>query len=108
MTRSSSRLPADRTLAKDSVEVNQTFGSFDAKRRSPRARASEALMPHCSQALSAGTGGVETGVRNGAKLIALMQSEPSRGNRSPLRASAAVVCAALVVFGVFELHVDAD
>ncbi len=27
MTRNSSRLPADRTLAKDSVEVNQTLGS---------------------------------------------------------------------------------
>ena len=30
MTRSSSRLPAERTLAKDSVEVNQTFGSSAA------------------------------------------------------------------------------
>src|ERR1700733_1815478 len=35
MTRNSSRLPADSTLAKDSVEVNQTFGSFDETRRSP-------------------------------------------------------------------------
>jgi hypothetical protein len=39
MTRSSSRLPADKTLAKDSVEVNQTFGSLGATRRSPRATA---------------------------------------------------------------------
>jgi hypothetical protein len=35
MTRNSSRLPADRTLAKDSVEVNQTFGSSAATRRPP-------------------------------------------------------------------------
>jgi hypothetical protein len=27
MTRSNSRLPADNTLAKDSVEVNHSFGS---------------------------------------------------------------------------------
>ena len=39
MIRSSSRLPADRTLAKDSVEVNQTFGSSAATRRTPRATA---------------------------------------------------------------------
>jgi hypothetical protein len=39
ITRSSSRLPAYRTLAKDSVEVNQTVGSWDAIRRSPRATA---------------------------------------------------------------------
>ena len=39
MTRSRSRLPADKTLAKDSVEVNQTFGSSAATRRSPRATA---------------------------------------------------------------------
>jgi len=39
MTRSSSRLPADRTLAKDSVEVNQTSGSPAVTRRSPRATA---------------------------------------------------------------------
>jgi len=39
MTRSSSRLPADNTLAKDSVEVNHTFGSSAAMRRSPRATA---------------------------------------------------------------------
>jgi hypothetical protein len=37
MTRSSSRFPADRTLAKDSVEVNQTFGSLAATRYSRRA-----------------------------------------------------------------------
>jgi ribbon-helix-helix CopG family protein len=35
MTRSSSRLPADRILANDSVEVNQTFGASFATRRSP-------------------------------------------------------------------------
>ena len=39
MTRCSSRLPADKTLAKDSVEVNQTFGSLDGMRRTPRATA---------------------------------------------------------------------
>jgi hypothetical protein len=39
MARSNSRLPADSTLAKDSVEVNQTFGSFGATRRFPRATA---------------------------------------------------------------------
>jgi hypothetical protein len=39
MTRSNSRLPADKTLAKDSVEVNHTFGSSPAPRRSPRATA---------------------------------------------------------------------
>jgi hypothetical protein len=39
MTHSRSRLPADKTLAKDSVEVNQTFGSLGATRRSPRATA---------------------------------------------------------------------
>jgi hypothetical protein len=39
MTRSSWRLPADKTLAKDSVEVNQTFGSLGDARRSPRATA---------------------------------------------------------------------
>src|SRR5260370_33068500 len=39
MTCSSSRLPADRTLANDSVEVNQTFGSSAAMRRAPRATA---------------------------------------------------------------------
>ncbi len=39
MTRSSSRLPADNTLAKDSVEVNQTLGSSALTRRSPRATA---------------------------------------------------------------------
>jgi hypothetical protein len=33
------RLPADKTLAKDSVEVNQTFGSSGETRRSPRATA---------------------------------------------------------------------
>jgi hypothetical protein len=32
-------LPADKTLAKDSVEVNQTFGSWGDTRRSPRATA---------------------------------------------------------------------
>ena len=37
MIRSSSRFPADRTLAKDSVEVNQTFGSLAATRHSRRA-----------------------------------------------------------------------
>jgi hypothetical protein len=37
-----------------------------------------------------------------------MRSDCPPGNRSPLRALAAVVCAALVVLGVFELHVDAD
>jgi len=37
MTRSSSRLPADRTFAKGSVEVNQTLGSSAATRRSPPA-----------------------------------------------------------------------
>jgi hypothetical protein len=35
MTRSSSRLPADSTLANDSVEVNQTFGSPAAMCRVP-------------------------------------------------------------------------
>src|SRR5882724_5089560 len=39
MTRSNSRLPADKTLAKDSVEVNHTLGSFGATRRSPRTTA---------------------------------------------------------------------
>ncbi|MFC3528856.1 hypothetical protein ACFOMH_11775 [Paracoccus mangrovi] len=37
MMRSSSRLPADRTLAKDSVEVNHTFGSPGVGFSSPRA-----------------------------------------------------------------------
>ncbi len=35
MVRSSSRLPAERTLAKNSVEVNQTFGSLAAIRLLP-------------------------------------------------------------------------
>ena len=35
ITRNRSRLPAERTLAKDSVEVNQTFGSSGAMRCSP-------------------------------------------------------------------------
>src|SRR5208337_2462138 len=35
MTRSSSQLPADSTLANDSVEVNQTLGSSAAMRRAP-------------------------------------------------------------------------
>jgi hypothetical protein len=39
MIRSRSRLPAESTLAKDSVEVNQTFGSSAATRRCPRATA---------------------------------------------------------------------
>src|SRR6266478_4102578 len=39
ITRSTSRLPADSTLAKDSVEVNHTFGSSGAMRCLPRATA---------------------------------------------------------------------
>ena len=39
MIRRSSRLPFDRTLAKDSVEVNHTFGSPAAMRRWPDAAA---------------------------------------------------------------------
>ena len=39
ITRNRSRLPADSTLAKDSVEVNHTFGSSGAIRRSRRATA---------------------------------------------------------------------
>src|SRR5207302_8824883 len=35
ITRSRSRLPADSTLAKDSVEVNRTFGSSGAMRKDP-------------------------------------------------------------------------
>jgi len=37
MIRSRSRLPAESTLAKDSVKVNQTFGSSARTRRLPRA-----------------------------------------------------------------------
>jgi hypothetical protein len=36
ITRKRSRFPTERTLANDSVEVNQTFGSSGSMRRAPQ------------------------------------------------------------------------